>query len=135
MRRKPGLGVLKFILLGALFMTVIGFVTMSLWNCLIPDLFHGPVITFWQSLGLLLLGKLLFGWHGHGGPAPWKGRWREKMRQRMESMTPEERERLRARCGRFSGGGRFWDERREFWDDRRDRQETTPPPPPPPPAE
>ena len=39
MRRKPGLGVFKFILLGALFATVLGFVVMSLWNWLIPCLF------------------------------------------------------------------------------------------------
>ncbi|KAA2240510.1 hypothetical protein F0L74_30625 [Chitinophaga agrisoli] len=109
MRRKPGLGVLKFILLGILFVTVLGFVVMTLWNCLIPDLFHGPVITFWQALGLLLLGKLLFGWHGHQHGAAWKANWKEKMRRRMESMTPEEKERLRDRC-RFGSGKFFRDE-------------------------
>jgi len=117
MRRKPGLGVLKFIVLGALFLTVIGFVVMSLWNWLIPCLFHGPFINFWQALGLLLLGKLLFGWHGyHGG---WKRDWKDKMRRRMESMTPEERERMiemRERCRQRFGGG--------FWENKEDRKET-----------
>jgi len=121
---------LKFIVLGLLFITVLGLVTMSLWNCLIPDLFHGPVITFWQALGLLLLGKLLFGWHGPSkGGAPWKHHWREKMRQRMEGMTSEEIERFRSRCGRFGGGNRFWDE----WNQRNQEHGGTPPPPPPPP--
>jgi len=113
MRRKPGLGVLKFIVLGALFLTVIGFVVMSLWNWLIPCLFHGPFINFWQALGLLLLGKLLFGWHGHHGG--WKRDWKDKMRRRMESMTPEERQRMmemRERCRQRFGGG-FWDEKKE----------------------
>jgi hypothetical protein len=143
-RRKPGLGVLKFIVLGLLFVTVLGLVTMTLWNCLIPDLFHGPVITFWQALGLLLLGKLLFGWHGPSkGGAPWRNHWREKMRQRMENMTPEERERLRACYGRFKGGGRFWNDRNwderswndPNWNERREQEPGSTPPPPPPPPE
>lgn len=117
MRRKPGLGVLKFIVLGALFLTALGFVVMTLWNWLIPCLFHGPFITFWQALGLLLLGKLLFGWHGHHGG--WKRDWKDKMRRRMESMTPEERERMmemRERCRQRFGGG--------FWENKEDKKET-----------
>ena len=33
----------------------------KLWNVLIPQLFNGPIITFWQMLGLWALAKLLFG--------------------------------------------------------------------------
>ncbi len=33
--------------------------TMSLWNWLVPELFHGPIITFWQTAGLFLLSKIL----------------------------------------------------------------------------
>jgi hypothetical protein len=123
MRRKPGLGVLKFILLGILFLTVLGFVVMSLWNWLIPCLFHGPFINFWQALGLLLLGKLLFGWHGHH--PGWRKDWKEKMRRRMEAMTPEEREKLRERCGQRFGGRGFWEKTRE---DMPGKTGTTPPP-------
>jgi hypothetical protein len=80
---------------------------MSLWNALIPTLFHGPLVTFWQAAGLLVLSKILFGGfrgrHGHGWHGR-HGRWRGEMwRRKWESMTPEERERLRAkfkhRCG------------------------------------
>ena len=39
---------------------------MLLWNWLIPDLFSGPILTFWQSIGLLVLFKILFGHHGGG---------------------------------------------------------------------
>ncbi|SFD11930.1 hypothetical protein SAMN05518672_101566 [Chitinophaga sp. CF118] len=95
--------VLKFMLLGALFLTALGLGVRELWNCLIPDLFHGPVITFWQALGLCLLGKLLFGWHG-GGSSRWgvgaKEQWRKKMKARMEHMTDEEKEKLRERFKR-----------------------------------
>ena len=36
------------------------FSTMYLWNSLIPLLFHGPVITFWQTAGLIILSKIFF---------------------------------------------------------------------------
>lgn len=101
MRRTPKIfHVLKFVLLGAIFLLALGFGVRELWNCLIPDLFHGPVVTFWQALGLCLLGKLIFGWHGGGGPGKWsqtKEQWRKKMQQRMEHMTPEEKEKMRQR--------------------------------------
>lgn len=46
-----------------------GYITMLLWNELIPSLFHGPLITYWQSVGLLVLCRLLFRPFGgpHGG--------------------------------------------------------------------
>ncbi len=83
--------------MGVVFITVLGFGIRELWNCLIPDLFHGPVITFWQGLGLCLLGKLLFGWHGGPGPGGFRRRraWDEKLKERYANMTPEERERMK----------------------------------------
>lgn len=72
-----------------------GAVMMLTWNWLVPDLFNGPHINFWQALGLFLLFKLLFGGfsprgRGHCGPG-WKKDWRSK----MADMTPEEREKLK----------------------------------------
>jgi hypothetical protein len=91
--------VVKILLLVLIAATVVGFVVMGLWNALMPQLFGLRAITFWQALGLLLLAKLLFGgFHRHSGAA----RWRHRMRERWEQMTPEERERFRqgVRCGR-----------------------------------
>jgi len=94
-----------FLVLVPALIAVLSFVVMSLWNALIPALFHGPIVTFWQAVGLLVLSKILFGgFRGRGGHG-WHGRrWRGEMwRQKWESMTPEERDRLRARfkhrCG------------------------------------
>jgi hypothetical protein len=68
-----------------------GYVTMWLWNSLLPDLFHLPVITFWQSVGLLVLTRLLFG--SHGNPHHhMSGHWRNNLREKWQNMTPEERE-------------------------------------------
>lgn len=118
-RRNKGLHVMKFLVLGIVFITAVGFATMLLWNNLIPDLFHGPIITFWQALGLLLLGKLLFGWHNHHGSKWERGReWKARMREKMANMTPEEQERMkeyfRNRCRGFGG----W--RHDQWEERRD---------------
>lgn len=72
--------------------------TMYLWNWLVPELFSGPVINFWQTLGLLALSKIFFWSFGkkcncHQGhtAGPWKYYWKEK----WGNMTPEERERLK----------------------------------------
>jgi hypothetical protein len=53
-----GLKFLAFVALGLLAVFLIGYITMSLWNWLVPVLFNGPFITFWQALGLLLLSKI-----------------------------------------------------------------------------
>lgn len=34
--------------------------TMFLWNWLMPEIFNLPTISFWQSLGLVILSNLLF---------------------------------------------------------------------------
>lgn len=62
----------KFIWGGLFFLGVIagvGAITMLLWNALIPAIFGGIEITYWQAVGLLILGRLLLGgfgrWHSH----------------------------------------------------------------------
>jgi hypothetical protein len=92
-----------FILLAAAFVLAMTYLVMALWNALLPELFHLPVITLGQAFGLLVLSKILFGGF-RGGPGP---RWRGRMDQRWMNMTPEERERFKQewsdRCGRRFG--------------------------------
>jgi hypothetical protein len=76
----------------ALFITIGGQVVMHLWNWLLPTLFGGREITFWQAIGLLALCRILFG--GFGGGGGYRSRSRRRMAERCERMTPEERERL-----------------------------------------
>ena len=75
---------------------VVSWVVMLLWNALVPDLFGGPPLRYLQAAGLLVLSRILFGGlRGH------HGRWRHRgWHQRWESLTPEERERLREKYGR-----------------------------------
>ena len=88
---------------------MVGFGTMYLWNWLVPLLFHGPVVTFLQALGLLVLSKILFGSFGRGRRGfSGRRRWQRRMQERFANMTPEEKEKfsqqMQGRCGaKFSG--------------------------------
>lgn len=80
----------KIVLLVLAGVAALGWVVMSLWNWLIPNLFDGGKhIDYLQALGLLLLSKILFGGFRHGG----YGRWHH---HRLEQMSPEEREKFQA---------------------------------------
>jgi len=79
-----------------------GYVVMWLWNWLLPGLFGWRLITFWQALALLVLCRILFG--RIGGRRFGRSNFRDRMRERWERMTPQEREKVRerwARCGGF----------------------------------
>jgi hypothetical protein len=94
MKHNWFLKMLKVLLIVVVAGAVLGFVIMHLWNWLMPSLFGLNVITFWQALGLFVLGKLLLGgFHRHHGGRP---RWGRQMRERWEQMSSEERERFRA---------------------------------------
>ncbi|MBN1196060.1 MAG: hypothetical protein JXA62_01485 [Candidatus Aminicenantes bacterium] len=53
--------------IAAAFALVFAILVKVLWNWLMPVLFGLPLIGFWQAFGVLLLAKILFGGHGHGG--------------------------------------------------------------------
>jgi len=87
-------GILLFIALG-------GEVVLHLWNWLLPPLFGWRQITFWQALGILALCRILFG--RIGGRGFRRSKFRGRMAERWQHMTPEEREKFRqgmgGRCG------------------------------------
>jgi hypothetical protein len=100
-------------------------VTMSLWNWLLPSIFVGAVttITYWQAFGLLLLCKILFGNWGGGkgkhkkhcchGKYNWKDggdgdhndmkcgsdHWKSKFRKKMETMSDEDKAKMKDGLG------------------------------------
>ncbi len=88
------LGIAAFIAIG-------GELVMHLWNWLLPPLFGWRLITFWQAVGILALCRILFGGFGRHGSS--RSKFRRRMAERWEHMTPEERERfrqgLRGGCG------------------------------------
>ncbi len=69
-----------------------------------PSIFGLHTITFWQAIGLFVLSKLIFGgFHGGSGG---RNHWKARMKERWDSMTPEEREKFRSgmKCGPFGRG-------------------------------
>ncbi len=69
-----------FGILGLGFVALAIFITMSLWNWLIPDLFNGPEIGYWQTAGLFILAKILFAGisPGRGHDKSKDNKWRKK---------------------------------------------------------
>ncbi len=97
--------VLKIVAGIAILLPLFLFGTMYLWNWLVPTLFHGPVINIWQTIGLIVLSKILFGGggkkfgkcgrcgdHGH---SRWS--WKQRMQEKMGNMSPEEKEAFKQR--------------------------------------
>jgi hypothetical protein len=95
------LKIMAWTALCVVFVFVFGYVTMTLWNWLIPSLFNGPVVNFWQAMGILLLSKILFGFGGGGGHHRCGGSrshyWKRHYYEKFGNMTPEERERFKAK--------------------------------------
>ena len=52
--------VVGIIAIAAVLGLVVAIPVMLLWNWLIPVLFHGPIIGYWQAYGLYLLCAILF---------------------------------------------------------------------------
>ena len=102
-----GRWIFKMIVGGALMIAAFTAVVMWLWNMLIPELFHGPFISFWQALGLLVLSKILFkGGHGFRGR---KGCGNNHWREHWEKMNPEDRDKMKEQ----------WKQRCSMWKGRR----------------
>jgi len=78
------------------------YVVMLLWNALIPELFNGPELAYWQTLGLLILSKILFSGIGGGkgdksshsrkyrceDDFP-KSKWKQKFEAKMNGKVEE----------------------------------------------
>jgi len=62
------MGFFKVLIGGIIVVSLIflfGYITMRLWNWLMPDIFGLTTINYWQALGILLLAKIFFGSFGN----------------------------------------------------------------------
>jgi hypothetical protein len=80
--------------IGILAIAIFGFGVMGLWNWLVPAVFGGKLITFWQAIGMLVLSRILVG-----------GFSRPRVIHKWEQLTPEEREKFRGAMQRRHCGG------------------------------
>jgi hypothetical protein len=109
---KKGFGarrVVLFVLFAAIAIFVFGGVVMLLWNNVLAQVTHVSTISFLQALGILLLAKILFGGF-RGGWGPRRYYWKQRMRDKWNNMTPEDRDKfkqeLQKRCGHW--GYKSW---------------------------
>ena len=109
---KKGFGarrVVLFVLFAAIAIFVFGGVVMLLWNNVLAQVTHVSTISFLQALGILLLAKILFGGF-RGGWGPRSYYWKQRMRDKWNNMTPEDRDKfkqeLQKRCGHW--GYKSW---------------------------
>ena len=99
--KKHKIIIIAKILIGApLLIFALGFITMHLWNWLVPTLFNGPTINLWQTFGIVLLSKILFGgFKGKGGCCCGGGNprqaWKEHMKAKWDNLSTEERSSLK----------------------------------------
>lgn len=101
--------ILIFILIAAIAIFVFGGVVMLLWNNVLAVVTNVHTITFVQALGILVLSKILFGGF-RGGWGPRRQYWKNRMQQKWNNMTPDEKEKFKQewqkRCGGW--GYRSW---------------------------
>ena len=72
-----------------------------LWNDVVPQVFHGPTLTYLQAAEIFVLSKLLFGFgfrggrgrRGHGGfQGRWKGGVSNADREALRELTRKRQE-------------------------------------------
>lgn len=88
--------ILFFLVAAAVFISLLGWVVMTLWNRLLPEILGVRLINFWQALGLLVLSRILFGGWGKPGrryPGNRQAFWRNK----WHSMSGEEKALFKAK--------------------------------------
>lgn len=80
----------KYLFWFLIMIAILTSVVMLLWNWLVPELFGGKMINYWQALGLLILTRLLTGLGKPGAE-----HFRQKFRRGWHSLPEAEKERLR----------------------------------------
>jgi hypothetical protein len=97
MNKMKTLKVLKYIgfgVLGTGFVFLVIWGVMALWNCLIPAIFNGPELTYWQTFGLFFLTKILLtgvaprsGHNDSRKSREWRRRCAEKYAEHNEHLN------------------------------------------------
>jgi len=103
MKARTGFKYAGFGVLGVAAIFGFTWLVMLLWNALIPDLFKGPELAYWQTMGLLVLSKIIFSGIGGGGKGEKsaharkhrceedypKSKWRQKYEAKMNGKVED----------------------------------------------
>lgn len=99
---------LFFLLMAALLLALAGYVITFLWNYTLPHLVGARPITFWQSIALFVLFRILvggFGWRSFKDRARHRGfskrrYWKEKWMNMDESERAQFKDKWKAYCNK-----------------------------------
>ena len=83
-----GFKVFFMILIVIVLTLLVGYITMLLWNWLMPEIFGLTTIGYWQAIGILALAKILFGLGNHSSKSKGKKRSKEKLERFCKPKTP-----------------------------------------------
>jgi hypothetical protein len=102
--------VILFIVIGPIAIFIFGWIVMFLWNNALAPVLHISEVTFWQGLGILVLCKILFSSFS-GGRSRRHSTWKERITQKWNNMTPEEKEKFKQKWEDrwWKGGFKPWD--------------------------
>jgi MFS family permease len=105
MKYRWGIHAGKFLVIAIVVFGVLSAVVMALWNAVVPDVFRGSAVSYWQAAGILLLSHILLrGWSPWRYGRGWRhDRWGRRFEAKLAAMTPEEREKFLAEWGRRCG--------------------------------
>ena len=79
-----------FAILGIGLIALFVFITQSLWNWLMPDIFGLKTISFWQAGGLMLLCFILFKNWGGGESSSSRSKERKRKKELRKYMEDDE---------------------------------------------
>lgn len=87
---------------------IFGLLVMWLWGVTLTPLFGFPKLSYWQAVGLIILGKLIFGGFGHhpkdASHSSHHAKWHDRFEGRYPCRPP------------FFHHGKESDNYREFWE-------------------
>jgi hypothetical protein len=83
-------GIKSFIFRFLIVLALGGLAVMLLWNGLMSDIFSLGKVSYWQGLGLLVLGRILFGGH-HFGHMGFRGSHGD-LAKAWNRLTPEDKQ-------------------------------------------
>jgi hypothetical protein len=103
MKTAKGLKYAGFGVLGVAAVFLFTYLVMLLWNALVPGLFKGPELNYWQTMGVFVLAKILFSGMGGGRQGSKSGhvrkyrdhedyprsKWRQKYEAKMNGKVEE----------------------------------------------
>lgn len=83
------------ILCPPLIFLLVALIVQWLWNCILPEVLGVKSINYWQSMGILLLSKILFGgFHGKFGQGM-KNMRDKHFESKLEGMSDVEKEKFK----------------------------------------